>query len=66
MPEEKVNLDSKPLEPAQHFQQWLAENNYVASLTNPVVRVVDGGGVLIEQPQLLIGPKPAAQPSSIK
>ena len=54
-----VNLDQKPqVTPPEHFQKWLEENNYVATLSIPRVRAVDGGGVLVEQPQLIIDFKP--------
>lgn len=44
--------DSKPTAP-QALQKFLDDNNIDLRLTPPLVRQVEGGGVMVEQPQVI-------------
>lgn len=39
---------------ATRFQQLLNDNNLTAQLTQPTVKFIQGGGLIISEPQLLI------------
>lgn len=59
------NLEATPEEAtaSQKLGKFLEENGIEIRLTAPIVRQVDGGGVLVEQPQVVANYK---QVNSIK
>ena len=40
--------------PTDLFQKVMADNNLTATLSKPQVRFIENGGVIVEQPQLLV------------